>query len=235
MSSERGTKPKVYDQGPAALTSNFNFDGSGSPTTNWVTGVIGETSLNPPWLTQLPQSVNDNGRVGQQIAVESFDLKIVITPDNTLVGHGFLRMIVFCDNECDGAYPAINDLLGDTTDPSSTVAQGLPLLRLNPAYFGRFKVLEDKQWTWYNSSTANSFQDSANNHNFYHERFHDMKGHRIMWDMSDASAITNARNGHIFMYFIFYNTTTAAGGLPTVTTTNPPSIQYSSRIRFRDQ
>lgn len=143
-------------------------------------------------------------------------------------------MIVVADNECDGASPTLLEILG-TSGPTAvtTIAQGLDQAFLQPGFFGRFNVIEDKNWILYSSSTANTFteKDGAS---WYHESHHDLKSHRVMWDTSDASAITNARKGHIFMYFLFSNVVTALGGLPTVTTANPPSIHLATRIRYRD-
>lgn len=230
MSGARGNIRKIYDQPPAAITSNGNYDGSGSPTTAWTTGIA------TLWLSSISQSTADNGRVGISVAAESLDFRLKITPSNSVSGYQHLRMIVVADNECDGTQPALNEILGATSGSVSpaTIDGGAHLAFLQPAYFGRFHVIEDKNWVMYNSSTANSFTESLVPHAFYHEAHHDLKGHRIMWDTTDASTISNARKGHIFVYFLYSNQVCNTGGIPVQTTANPPVIQYSVRIRFRD-
>lgn len=237
MSGERGTIRKVYDLGPAAVTSNNNFDGSGTPSTVWASGILQPGSSGTQgllWLSQLSESVNDNGRVGISIAVESLDIRVRISPQPSVVGYQHLRMLVVADNECDGAVPSINEILGDASGVATTVATGLEMAFNQPAYFGRFNIIEDKNWYIYSSSTANTFTEESIPHPLYHESHHDMKGHRIMWDTTDSSAIANARKGHLFVYFIFSNNVTTAGGLPTITTANPPSIHMATRLRYRD-
>lgn len=229
MSGATGTIRKIFDFPPAAVTSNGNYDGSGSPTTAWTSG----QSLS--WLTQLQQSVNDNGRVGISVAVESFDYRVQIVPQPSVVGYQHIRMIVFADNECDGALPSVNELLGDTGGAATTMATGQGMSFLQPAYLGRFHIIEDKNWHIYNSSTANSFTEITTQNSLYHESHHDMRSHRIMWDTTDSSAIANARKGHIFTLFLYETVVTATGGLPTVTTANPPAILHTARFRYRDE
>jgi len=141
---------------------------------------------------------------------------------------------MFADNEYDGGGQSIGELLGDTNGATVSVSAGVEMQWLQPAFFGRFRLIEDKNWYWYCSSTANSFSEQSIPHPLYHESHHDMKGHRLMWDTTDASSTAAARKGHIFMIFIYSNTVTAAGGLPSVTTANPPTIQYTTRLRYYD-
>lgn len=130
-------------------------------------------------------------------------------------------MIIFSDNECDGAYPADSELL-----VQSTIATGANLAFLQPAYFGRFKIIEDHFFDW---------QQLPGTRPIMHESHHDLKGHRVMWDTTEGSAIANARKGHIFIYFYYEARSIAAGGIITQTTSNPPGIQFTTRIRYRDE
>lgn len=232
MSTQRGIIRKIFDVAGTALTSNGQYNGGGSPTTAWTSGIAPNGTSG--WISAIPQSVNDNGRVGICVALETFQIRVKVTPDNSVAGHAHLRMIIVSDKQCDGAVPTLTEILGDTSSTSPTIAGGAEMMYIQPAYFGRFNVIEDKNWYWYNSSTANSFTEQSIPHPLYHDAFHDMKGQRLMWDTSDGSAIGNARNGHIFIIFLYSNTVTATGGLPTVTTANPPTIQYTVRYRFRD-
>lgn len=243
MSGASGTIRKIFDVGPTTCSSNGSFNGSGSSTTGWSTGLLTPGSANQCWLTaNWTEGATDSGRVGQSVAVEAFDLRILVTPQDTVIGHKKLRLIVCADNECDGTNPAITDLLGDVNAAAADIATGIELSFLQPAYLGRFQVIMDRNWEWYCSSTANSFTEisTKDGHSFYHEEHHDMKNHRIMWDVSDASVIANARRGHIFMFGIFSNRVCNAGGLlnngatSTVTTADPPAISYCARMRFHD-
>lgn len=219
---------KYYDIGPAAIASTGVYTGG---ATGWATGIAdanGPFIAGNAWLTAVSQSDDDQGRVGQSINIETLDVRVKVIPDNTLVGHGHLRVIIFSDEELDGAYPTLAELLAN-----STVATGGVMSFLQPGYFGRFKVIEDKHFQWYNSSTANSFQDNEARE-LWHESHHDMRGHRAMWDQTNNSAIANARKGHIFIAFIYESTTVAAGGIITQATTNPPGVQFTTRIRFVD-
>lgn len=142
-------------------------------------------------------------------------------------------MIVFADNECDGATPTITEVLGDASASASSVATGIEMSFLNPSYFGRFHIIEDKNWYWSAISTG-AYWTTDDQKLLYHESHHDLKGHRVAWDVSDGAAITAARRGHIFIFFIYSNIVTGTGGLPTLTSTNPPSINYTARLRYRD-
>lgn len=218
---------KYYDIGPAALVTTSVYSGG---TTGFASGIADSNSVGSScWLTSVSQSDDGTGRVGQSIAVETLDIRVKIQPDNTLAGHGHLRMIIFADNEADGALPTAAELLNN-----ATVATGAALSWLNPSYFGRFKVIEDKNFQWYNSSTANSFEQRELDNNLFHESHHDMKDHRVMWDNTNASAAANIRKGHIFSLFIYENTVVGVGGIITISTTNPPGIQFTSRIRYKD-
>lgn len=217
---------KYFDIGPKALATTDVYSGG---ATSFSTGIANQGTDPFLWLTQLSQSDDSQGRVGQSIAVETLDVRVEIIPDNSLAGHSHLRMMIVADNEGDGAAPSQAEIL-----LYSTIATGATESFLNPTYFGRFNIIEDKNWRWYNSSTLNSFQENEQPNAMYHESHHDMKSHRVMWDITNSSAITNATKGHIFVLFFFKNTNSAVGGITTITTTNPPGIVYHTRIRYRD-
>lgn len=98
---------------------------------------------------------------------------------------------------------------------------------LNPSYFGRFKIFEDFVLTL----PDNGIYPQP----LVREKFMDLHGHHIKWDSSDANGalIANARRGHIFVAF-FYAGQSAAAGVITQSTANPPGIQMYTRLRFRD-
>lgn len=236
MSTARGPIRKVFDIGPTAVTSNGNYDGSGSPTTSWSSGLISGI-----WLSGIPQSDNDNGRIGQSAAIETFDLRVTIAPDQAAESSCRLRMLLVADKEYDGmnsagssAPPLLSEILGLSSGSTPGASGGLFLVPLNPAFFSRFQVIEDKRWAWTVTSGTDVQFDTSQTHSFYHETFKDMKGHRLMWDNTDADIVGSARAGHIFLYFIYEQNSVTTGGIPGVTTTYPPAIAYSCRLRYRD-
>lgn len=143
-------------------------------------------------------------------------------------------MIVFADNECDGSLPLLTELLGDSINQAQGISTGMEMSFLQPGFFGRFHVIEDKNWYWFAVSSGAYQTNSDTMHSFYHESHHDLKSHRIMWDTSDSSALANTRRGHIFVVFLFSNVVTGTGGLPTLSSGNPPTVQYTCRLRYRD-
>lgn len=236
MSGSAGVVRKVFDVGPASLTTSSNYDGSGSPATVWSSGVAGPSASASLWITDLSQGVTDNDRVGFSIAAESLDLSIIINPDVTLAGHSVLRILLVADNECDGAYPTLAEILGNATGTDVTIASGLPISHIQPAYFGRFHVYMDEYWDWWSTSSSGTpiILQTRTEKSLVHRRHFDLHDHRVLWDMTDASAIANARKGHLFLFFLYQNNSVATGGLNTQTTTNPPNIQFASRLRYRD-
>lgn len=221
---------QLFDVGPTSINATATTYTAGA--TGWTAGIANPATNNTTntWITGLAQSDDLQGRVGQGISVESLDVRVQVIPDDTVAGHAHLRMVIFSDEEFDGTVPGDTELFGNT---ATTVANGLAISFLQPGFFGRFHIVEDKHWSWYCSSTANSFEQNEVQNSFWHESHHDMHGHKVMWDATNASAIANARKGHMFVYFYFQNTVVAAGGIPTVTSANPPAVHYTTRIRYR--
>lgn len=217
MSGARGTIRKYYDLGPTSVSTSNVYTGG---ATGYSSGIAIPSSNVNYWITNLTNGPGDNQRVGQSIAIETLDVRVKISSDSTSLNQG-LRMIIFSDLECDGVAPDIADLL-----TQSTVATGAFQSYLNPSYFGRFKIIEDKVFDW---------SQLPGTHPLYHESHHDLKGHRVMWDTTEGALIANARKGHIFIFFIYEARSIATGGVITVQTTNPPGVQYTTRIRYRDE
>jgi hypothetical protein len=229
MSGSVGVTRKVYDQ-LGSLCSSGQYNGGGSPTTSWSAGVVTD------WLTPMLQGAEDNERIGYSVAIESFDIRIKITPDPAAAANGVtdqVRMLIVADNECDGAQPNITEILGDSAQLATTVATGLVPCYLQPAYFGRFKIIDDIYTTWTPpASTTGALAHVQGS--LFHDLHHDMKGHKIVWDMTDSNAITNARKGHIFIFFLYERIGTSTGGIPVLSTSTPPTINFSYRMRYID-
>lgn len=225
---------KYFDIGPASTATSVVYTGGttawqvGSPTATGFTVDAG--SCPSCWLTQLAQSDDEQGRIGQSVALETLDSRIKINWDLTAaVGvTDNLRIIIVADQECDGTNPSYLEVLGNTaTQP----ANGIMLEFLQPGYFGRFKVIYDE----YFSNTQNGgIADKNKDASVIHQRHHDLHDHRVMWDATNGSLLTNARKGHIFMY-MFYERTTVAVSLASISGTNTaPSVQFKFRFRYRD-
>lgn len=223
MSGSKGTLRKYFDSGPAAIATTNVYSGG---TTGFTSGIATPGTAPQLWLSSLAEGATDNGRVGITIAVETLDLRVHINWDLlAVVGVSqALRMIVLADNECDGIVPDQGDIL-----LQPTVATGAVMSYLNPSYFGRFHIIEDK--VFYNTQNGGLNQSA---HELVHESHHDLKGHRIQYATDDGSTITSARKGNLFMYFFYEQRTVAAGGIITIGTANPPGVQFVSRIRYRD-
>lgn len=220
MLGASGVIRKYFDVGPTCIASTSVYTGG---ATGWASGIATSASNNNFWITSLSNGTGDNQRVGQSIAIETLDLRVKISPDATSV-NGQLRMILFADLECDGTTPTFDEIF-----TQGTIATGLIMSYLNPSNFGRFQIIEDKTFNFYQASSG-----APATHPYWHESHHDLKGHRVMWDTTENSGIANARKGHIFIYFAWEASSVAAGGIITQTLANPPAVQYCSRIRYRD-
>lgn len=192
------------------------------------------TPLNNLWLTQVQQGTGVSNRIGSQISADQLLLRywVIPNPQNSGV-RSLLRIIVFADNECDGAYPAVTDVFtGWVAASADNIFQFLEL-----GYGGRFTILKDTyipiktESYWSGSSEVES--GYCMKEDGYFEHVIDLKGHKIEWDVSGASLISNARRGHIFWMAMWKNETQNAG-VVTTAYTNPPHIQMRSRLRFRD-
>lgn len=226
-----GGERKFFDLGPAGVYTAAVYTGG---TTGWGSGVAsaGDTGYSNGWITSISQGAGGQQRIGNAVTLESLFYRINVIPDTSeTAGHiSRLRFLLVSDQECDGAAPSYVEVLGDQAGTTS-VATGEIMCPLQPAYFGRFRVLEDKIWTWTAGVAFNTY--TAHDNFLTHERFHDMKNHMVRWDPNNGNAIANARRGHIFSY-LFYENTVSAAGTVTVNTTNPPAVQVFYRLRFVD-
>lgn len=230
MSIER----KWYDQGPSGVYTTDVYTGGSTAWTNGIAS-LGDTSWNVGWLTGNSEGSGETNRVGQAIILDSLDYRLTIVPDTSAAASGTrstVRFIVAIDEEQQGAAPSIAALIGPD---STTVANGLIQNFINPSFFGRFRVLEDKYFSWQYSVqvTAASFNVIEPLTELAHERHHDLRGHKVRWDSTNNSAIANARAGHIFAFLLYENASSAAG-ITAIATTNPPQVFFHSRIRYRD-
>lgn len=215
---------KYFDSQTASTTSYA------SGTSGWTSGIIspGSASL-PCWLTGVTQGPGGNQRIGNVINVHSIQFRITVTLPTTAVApvatgswNGLCRIIMFSDQECDGAYPTTGDLLEVASLPQALESP------LNVQNFGRWKILMDRTFEY-----ASPSADTRDPADMIIYEFKKLNCHQIQWDDSNANAIANARNGHIFWCAIAQQTTVTSG-VPTDSSNNPPHIRIYSRIRFQD-
>lgn len=222
---------KYFDTvGSSASGSTITGAGTGTQWANGILSVLTSPGANPTWLwpTNVLQSDDGNGRVGNTICLESFYHRITIAPSTTGLSAGtssHLRLLLVADTEGQSTAPALSDVL-----MTSTIAAGAFEAPLNVSNFGRFKVIKDKVITLYSPSST------ANEGDLTFEEFIPMKGHVVNWDSDN----TTRGPGHLW-YFLLYKEnlpvgsgTPANAGTNVITTANPPGLSVYTRIRYKD-
>lgn len=218
----------VYGASTTALTGGNNCwdtaNGYLQPS-----GIAGPNLPSCGWLTGLSQALGSSSRAYNTIKATQLNCRLNIVPDINFGTFGFLRILVVVDNQCDGVYPDIDDLFASPAGRNETF--------LEPAYFGRFRVLKDHHQyftcgTYWNGTTAVD-QLVTSDQSCIHEWNFDLKDHEIKWDTTGSSAIANARNGHIFVFATWAKRTISAGVISEAYT-NPPQFQLTTRLRFSD-
>lgn len=220
----------------------------GTGTTGWNTSTgtasAGDANVNL-WFTSgtddggsgpgLTQGTGQLERIGSQIKPYEMFIRgrIAWSGSNPVPQNLFLRILIVQDRECDGAAPALTDILRAPTAAAGG-AQSLAFFELG--YGGRFTTLMDKMLhvdprQYWNGT--NAVMSGVEGECFFEHEVDREKLETIKWDDTGFSAITNARNGHIFGYCMFVGSTISAGVIGT-TYVNAPQVQLMSRIRFRD-
>jgi hypothetical protein len=87
----------------------------------------------------MTQGVDVSNRVGDSIRLQGIDFNYYIFQDNTTPGVGYMRVILFRDNQCDGVMPTEAELLDMTIGDRASA----PMSYINK---GRFGVLHDEVW-----------------------------------------------------------------------------------------
>ena len=239
MSHER----KFFDYYGATGTS------FGTGSTGWDTsvGISQAGSANAKlWLTSgvdngltggqgLIQGTGAAQRIGSQITADQLTIRGRIIADGNMPINGLLRIVVFSDKECDGAYPSYDEVYknADAIAPVPDYARYCQYLELG--YAGRFSILMDKflhikpQQFWNGANAVTSGFDGE----LHFEWNKDLRDHKVNWDSTGASLIANARAGHIFA-LCYWVTQTISAGVITTGYLNPPQVQLMCRLRFRD-
>lgn len=234
MSHERKFLDTLFASSTAFTAGNscWNADGYVGPGASVNVPPVTPV-LNNLHLSNIQAGTGPSNRIGSQVVCDSLHLRYRIVPNGLSQGFvNHLRIIVFADNECDGAYPTGSEVLtyfGPTQAPNS-------LAFLELGYGGRFSILADeniilKENAYWNGATevSGSFDGDL-----YHERNIDLKGkHKLNWDMTGNSTVVNLRQGHIFV-LAWWSSSTISAGVISTAFTNPPQFHGIARLRFRD-
>lgn len=224
----QGSTSTTYSGGSTGWSGGLYTPNSTSGQFGWITGSPGvATNIG------LLQSTAGNGRIGNEIGVKSLQYRLSICPDVSVSETHRIRIIIFSDEECEGNFPTFGNIFGATETSGGvpntmTIANGIFEAPLNPGYFGRYHIISDKTYNINNSALSSTGSDCLTM-----EGFHDLRDHRVQWDISGSSTISNALKGHIFMFAMYYNVTVSAG-IATISTATPPWIGGWFRIRYKD-
>lgn len=162
----------------------------------------------------------------------NFTVSLPTTVSLTGGYNGVLRLLVIGDNECDGAMPAVAEIF-----QNSTIATGLIESYLEPTYMNkRWHIYMDEVFNYASPSATISGSEGGGLSapiNPEIKRVWNLSCVPVQWDDSNANALANLRNGHIFIY-AFAQQCQVNAGVPTFTTADPPHIRYTSRVRYQD-
>lgn len=178
------------------------------------TGTILSLSLN-----LIPQGVTESERVGRKCTIKKIDIRgtffanKVTDSSNTKNG---IRIIVYVDQQANGATAAVADILEDITATNGYTSF------YNLANQGRFRVLYDKARTIRASAVA---QTAAGTFSTYLEQY-DWRFAKTCNIPVEFSGVTGAigeiRSNNIGVLAICGDSD------------GPPDVQYTARVRFSD-
>lgn len=215
---------------PFASTTTFTAGISGWNADGFLPP--GTTQLNSGWLSAIPSGTGQSNRVGSEVIADELNIRLSIVPlgTNTSI-NSILRLIIFADNECDGAYPSLADLYTyfGTTDPRNFFGF------IELGYNRRFRVLRDKYITISNNNYYNGTNSvpEAPTATLWHEENIDLGRHRIEWDVTGGNNIQNARNGHVFIGAMWLSEAQSAGVISD-SFLAPAHFHGVARLRFLD-
>jgi len=116
-------------------------------------------------LTGLAQGLGDNDRVGNKLLLQSIYFNLIAS-QNPIATTTFLRVILFVDKECDGAAPAVADVIGPTPSVVNPINEDLSKrfvilknkvfnMNLNGTMTGKLKVFQKLPFhTFYDGATS---------------------------------------------------------------------------------
>ncbi len=94
----------------------------------------------------IPENTSPSGRIGRKIVVKSIGFRMHITLANsTLPDHDLLRIIILIDKQCNGAQPAVSDILQNANTATAFY---------NLQNSGRFEVIFNKYYNLFSRAGA---------------------------------------------------------------------------------
>lgn len=159
------------------------------------------------WMSGIATGTGFNQRTGMVVKASSFSLKGTIECNASAASPTQVRIIIYINKSLNqGVLPGTSDILQSTG--SSGIGGPITPYQLNNV--GDFTVLMDRKYT------VDLVQRNQVNVNFRCKL-----GHHIRWETT-GDLIANTESGHIFMLVV------------SDQSTNQPSFQYYSRLRYVD-
>lgn len=169
-------------------------------------------------------------RDGNKISMKSLRVRFGIIAGNAVVAANptNVRVLVLYDRQPNGAYPAINTILGESLQ-SNTIGTGTMYSNLNPNFFERFRVLMDKQITLQpfdgTAITSTSCTGPTDVCGFKLDEFILLKDLETLFN-GTANPLTIAQITTGALYIATFGDTAAAN--------QPWVMTGTTRLRFRD-
>lgn len=207
-------------------TNNF----TGTTSVSFTSGI----SVPVSFTALLPQGDGQSQCIGNSIKLLTLYFKLFLTQNNAAYTanpqNQCLRTIIFVDRESQGATPAASDLLENTIGANKIISPLNKAVAFAAGQTPRFQILIDRVFEIQGSGNA-----GPRFHEFYFSQEHKLgKDHHCVWT-SDTHSINNTLAGHIYVIFLYGNET-ATGATPTMAedVSNPPGVQWYSRITYTD-
>lgn len=169
-------------------------------------------------------------RDGNKISMKSLRLRLAMIFAKAVVQANTtnVRVLVLYDRQPNGAYPAINTILGESLQ-SNTIGTGTMYSNLNPNFFERFRVLMDKQITLqpFDSTavTGTSCTGTTDPSSFKIDEFLPLKDLETLYN-GTANPLTIAQITTGALYIATFGDAAAAN--------QPWAITGTARLRFHD-
>lgn len=224
-------KPKVVQDGKSRTSGYYgrygipSNSGTGKPEKKFFDGRVPLAVMTTatdrgswaiiPSVNTIPQGTTASNRIGRQITTKSFHLRGWFET-GAQASNDLFRMIIFLDQQCNGASIAIADLLSAGQDGTNYDIFSY----LNLANSKRFKVLRD--WTGHvNSGVWNVF---GSNYGLQTVRFDENINIEVPIEFSSTTGnISEIKSNNIGIVFL-----SARGG------DNVPKVGFVSRTRYTD-
>lgn len=150
-------------------------------------------------LLHLPVLGSDyNNRIGRKTIVKSLyirgyiALKVAVLSTTASTVAQSARLIIFIDNQPNGALPAATDLL----------VQARPEAQLNPNYRDRFRVIKDKVFVYDPYIRDNTNHFAAMNRTIYPIKCYKKLNLETIFNGTNGGTIGDINSGALYMFYI---------------------------------